>query len=424
MYVGCDLHKEKHVAVMLSTSGEKLGEIEFVNRPSEFPELMEKIFKHKKKHWKIAFGLEDVGGFGRCLAQFLVDKKQIVKEVNSALTRMRRNSFPTTRKDDSWDAQCVATVLKDNFDDLPDAKPMDIYFCLQQLVGRRNALTRQGSRLKQNLHQQLSYHYPSYRKFFSDLSGKSALNFFEKYPSPKYLIEIDEIRLGEELKEWSNNFLGSNKAREILEYVKRDGDTILDFQGFRDFTVVSLIREIKFKESELIKIDAKLKELIDMFDYKLTSVQGIDIVSAAGIIAEVGDISRFKSADKLARYAGVAPVPFSSGKKINMCISKQGNRVLNNILYMLALRHIIVSKDLKKPNNPMMREYYDKKISEGMSEKSALVRVQRKLVNLIYSMMKNKTEYVKPDGTSGKFMKREEGKDCLKVEYGTDGIAV
>jgi transposase len=69
------------------------------------------------------FGLEDVGGYGRALAQYLTDHGQVVKEVNPALSYAERKSHVTVQKSDSWDAECVARILVRQLSHLPDAKP-------------------------------------------------------------------------------------------------------------------------------------------------------------------------------------------------------------------------------------------------------------------------------------------------------------
>ena len=94
------------------------------------------------------FGLEDVGGYGRDLALYLIEQGYIVKFVNSSLSNSERNSYAMTQKNDSWDAQCVANVLIQQLPHLPDASPSDIHWVIGQLVGRRNALmkTKQGNR--------------------------------------------------------------------------------------------------------------------------------------------------------------------------------------------------------------------------------------------------------------------------------------
>lgn len=115
--------------------------------------------------------------------------------------------------------------------------------------------------------------------------------------------------------------------------------------------------------------------------------------TAANLIAEIGDITRFPNADKLARFSGIAPVNFSSAGKGTDQKSKQGNRLLHGIFYMLTIQQVQVQKVTKEPRNPVFYAYYKRKVAEGKSKKQALVCVMRRLVNITYGMLKNKTEY-------------------------------
>jgi transposase len=161
IYVGIDLHKFQHTAVILDCWFEKLGEVTFENKPSAFPSLLEYVNRFLTEGITPVFGLEDVGGYGRDLALYLKEKGYIVKFVNSSLSNAERNSYAMTQKYDSWDAQCVANVLIRQLPYLPDAIPSDLYWMIAQLVGRRNALVKSQTALKNQLHLQLSFHYPS-----------------------------------------------------------------------------------------------------------------------------------------------------------------------------------------------------------------------------------------------------------------------
>nr|WP_317954618.1 IS110 family transposase [Paenibacillus chitinolyticus] len=389
-----DLHKAHHTAVIINCWNERLGEIQIENKPSAFDDLMKFVKKHTAKGLTPVYGLEDTGGNGRALAVHLVEKKQIVKEVNSALSYSERMSHATTQKSDSWDAYCIAKVLLARLDELPDANPQDLYWTLGQLVARRNAIVKHASGLKNQMHQQLSYHYPSYKKFFCDIDGKAALAFWEKYPAPHQALTVGVDELAEYLREASHNTCSTRKAGEILDLVKQDGETKRNFQEYRDFLIVNMVKDMR-RSRELIKqIEEQLRQVLTQTDYKLESMDGISTVTAAELVAEIGDIHRFSNADKLARFAGIAPIRFSSGGKGKDQASGQGNRVLNAIFHNLAVQQIQVAKgDNKKQRNPVFYEFYQRKLAEGKTKKQALICVMRRLVNIIYSMMKNKTEY-------------------------------
>ncbi|WP_058487094.1 IS110 family transposase [Defluviitalea phaphyphila] len=124
------------------------------------------------------------------------------------------------------------------------------------------------------------------------------------------------------------------------------------------------------------------------------SIENISLVEMNRLEVMFGDINRFRNANKLARYAGVAPTRFSSAGKGKDTKGTQGNRTLNGVLYSLAMQQIQLTKGTKRPRNPILFEYYQNKISEGKTKTQVLIYIQRRLVNIIYGMMKNKTESV------------------------------
>lgn len=123
---------------------------------------------------------------------------------------------------------------------------------------------------------------------------------------------------------------------------------------------------------------------------------GIELVTASALIAEIGDVRRFPNANKLARFAGIAPVYFGSGGKGKTHKSKQGNRALHALFYNLAVQQVQVAKGSKMPRNPVFHAYYQKKLKEGKTKGQALVCIMRRLVNIVYGMMKYKTAYELP----------------------------
>ncbi|MED2845881.1 IS110 family transposase [Bacillus toyonensis] len=396
LYVGVDLHKEHHTAVIINCWQEKLGEIQFDNKPSAFSKFLLEVETYVSDGLSVVFGLEDVGGYGRALAKYLVDHEQVVKEVNPALSFLERKSQVMIHKNDSWDAECVARILINKFNQLPDAKPNDLFWSIQQLVSRRNALVKAQSALKNQLHIQLNHHYPSYKKFFSELDGKTALAFWQQYPSPSCLEGANIKQLTAFLLDVSNNTCSVKKASEILKLVKEDGHTMKEYQETRDFLVRSIVRDIEFKKTEMKYIERELKQLVKLLDYQLETMPGIELVTASALIAEIGDVRRFPNANKLARFAGIAPVYFGSGGKGKTHKSKQGNRALHALFYNLAVQQVQVAKGSKMPRNPVFHAYYQKKLKEGKTKGQALVCIMRRLVNIVYGMMKYTTAYELP----------------------------
>jgi len=116
-------------------------------------------------------------------------------------------------------------------------------------------------------------------------------------------------------------------------------------------------------------------------------MNGCGTVLASAVMAEIRNIERFHSPAALAKYAGLAPRQKSSGKTIRHVKSKSGNRKLNMAIHRIALSQISNS------GNQYAKAYFKKKITEGKSKNQALCCLKRKLVNIIYMMLKHRQTY-------------------------------
>ena len=395
IYVGIDLHKETHTAVMLDCWNQKLGEITFENKPSEFHKLTKKVSRFVTEEKTAVYGLENAYGYGRTLAVWLLEKGHAVKDVNTALSYAQRKSVPMYQKSDSYDAEAVALVLINMLDKLPDAVPDDAYWTLSQLVNRRDNICSHQQRLKNQLHEQLCVAYPSYKQFFGDISRRTALYFWLKYPSPEHLKGKSAEELAAELRPVSHNNCTVKRAEKILELVRMDGQTTREHQASRDVITRSIAGDLEHYREQLEIVETAIVNMLPSFNCTLMTMPGVDVTTAANMLAEIGDINRFPNANKLAKFAGICPIYFSSaGKGKDMC-PKQGNRRLQAIFYFLAIQMIQVSTN-GTPRNKVFREYYLKRVAEGKNKQQALICISRRLVNIVYGMLKNHTEYREP----------------------------
>jgi transposase len=392
-FIGIDSHKDTHTAVLINCFFERLGEVTFRNLPSEFPGFLLKAEELKEEGTRLVFGLEDVSMYGRALAVFLKNNNQQAKHVNALLVAKERKNQNVTQKTDSVDAECAARVLLSKFDELPGSLPDDKYYILKTMVSRRGVIIKNNISLKNHLHSLVTQHYPNYTSIFRNIDGKSALAFFYCYPSPQALDGVGLEELAGFFKEVSQGKVGFARARMILETRE---DTAVPFQEVRDEAVRSTIRQIEVNLLEIQRLEASLAEFLKQFECSLTSMKGIDVVSAAQIMACIGDVRKFPTPAKLARYAGVAPVTYASGRKNIQFANQRGNRELNSIFHLLAVRLITTLGPANKILNPFFKEYYERKISEGKTKRQALKSVERRLVNIIWGMLTNNEEYVNP----------------------------
>lgn len=127
----------------------------------------------------------------------------------------------------------------------------------------------------------------------------------------------------------------------------------------------------------------------------LTTIPGVNTITAAKIVSEIGDVRRFRSASKLAQFAAIAPLKVSSANNETTKKRKEGNRRLQATIYFLAIQMIQVSPK-GVPRNPAFRAYYDRRLKEGKPPKQILICISRRLISIIYGMLKNQTEYRMP----------------------------
>ena len=393
-YVGIDSHKDTHTAVFLDCFFEKLGEIQFDNLPSKFPEFLANALMLQQENTVLLFGLEDVSAYGRTLTVFLKEQNQQIKHVNALLVARERKNQTITQKTDSVDAECAARVLLSKLDELPDANPEDKYWILRSLVVRRDFIVKHNISLKNHLHSLLMHHYPNYRTFFHNIDNGSSLAFFSRYPSPSTLEGTDFNELSAFLSEAVGRRWGNAKARMILDNLQ---DTTVPFQEIRDISVQSTIRQIEFNLAEIERIETALTEVLSWFDTRLTTMNGIGTVCAAQLLSCIGDIKRFPTSAKLARYSGIAPVTYASGKKDMQFANQRGNRELNSLFHQLAVRLISTTSHKNVVMNSYFYEYFQRKQAEGKTKQQALKCVQRRLVNIIWNMLTYGRAYENPE---------------------------
>ena len=352
LFVGVDVHKDTHTAVALSPFGEKIFEMKIGNETVDFVSLIEKAHQEANRVGLTpSFGLEDVHSWGERLSSFLVEEGLPVRAVAPILVDHIRQKATHPEKSDSLDAQGVAEVMIRRIDTLPvytlteDAKKSKQ---IRELSCEREWLVKERARLKNQLHILLHrIHNTAYRTMFKDSFSKKAL-------------------------------------RHWMRSVPKGTDAILAQRMKR------AVRRIVDLGEEIVEIEKELASLIATSGHTLSTASGCGIIIAAEIIGEVSDISRFPVPASLAKYAGCAPREHSSGKTIRWRKTRSGNRRLNRAFHRMALSQI------SRSGNEAARIYFQRKISEGKSKSQALVCLRRQMVNIVWMMMKHKTEYRLP----------------------------
>lgn len=353
LFVGVDVHKDTHTAVGLSPFGEKVFNLTIGNGIKDFGTLLEKTNREAMRLGLSAqFGLEDVHSWGERLSSYLVTAGVSVRSVAPILVDHHRQKTTHPEKNDSLDAQGVAEVMIQKIDTLPmytitgeAQKAKDI----REISLEREWLVKERARLKNQLHILLHrIHNTEYKNKFKDPFSLRAMKYWMKS--------------------------ATNKG----------ADTLLTRRMKR------AIRRLRDIRSEILELEKELAILIKVSGHTIETANGCGTVIAAEIIGEIGDIAKFKTPGALAKYSGCAPREYSSGKTKRYRKTRSGNRRLNRAFHRIALSQI------SRMGNDAARNYFKRKISEGKTKAQALVCLRRQLVNVVWVMMKQKTEYIYP----------------------------
>ncbi len=139
--------------------------------------------------------------------------------------------------------------------------------------------------------------------------------------------------------------------------------------------------------SQTKEIDGELEDIASKNYAYLATCPGCGVLTASKLIAYVKDIDRFKSEKQLAKYAGIAPRKYESGKIKRSISSVRGHSDLRRAIKTIALSQI------GRRGNVLGKEYFEKKIKEGKSKRQALKCLMRQNVKIIFAMMKEQREY-------------------------------
>jgi len=140
------------------------------------------------------------------------------------------------------------------------------------------------------------------------------------------------------------------------------------------------VRHLRELTREVDALERELAALVETQAPRLLEVAGVGVLTAAKLVAEVAGIERFGSPAKLARMAGVAPIPASSGARQRHRLDRGGNRQLNAALHRIAIT--------QRRYHPPAQAYVERKLGEGKTTREALRCLKRQLIRSVYSTMR------------------------------------
>jgi transposase len=271
------------------------------------------------------------------LERFLIDRGERVVRLAPQLMAGARRGVRTRGKSDPIDALAIArAALREGIKTLPTARLAGPEREIRQLALYRERLLDMRTRLSNELRWQLHDLWPDW-----ELPAKALAH-------PGWQTKV------------ASRLARAEQTTQVL--IARD--------------TIRRIKELTRATKDLYN---QIAALVKRLAPQLLAEPGIGALLAAKFIGEIAGIDRFSSDAQLARLAGCAPIPVSSGRSDRYRLDPGGNRRLNSAFYMLAV--IRISHD------PRTAVYLAKQRANGKTKREAIRNLKRHLVRRVYHLL-------------------------------------
>ena len=395
LYVGIDVSSRNNVAYPMKPDGSKHSNFSVENSPRGSAELVKQIVKALTSYnlTEVTVGLESTGCYGDHLVYFLKENAELAKfnrsihVLNPKQVKKFKDTYNDLQKNDYIDSFVIADCLR--FGRINKEVYMDDarFKALQILTRQRFFAVRSLTVEKQRFLNVIFKKYSSLaqNKVFSNTFGASALALYEEFDSADTLAYMDLHELTDFLvKKSKNRFSDPEAVAKAIQKAARSSyrlpKTVNDSVNQVLSSSICLIRAL---EQQIKVLDKAIAEQLELIPNTLQSIPGIGPVYSAGIIAEIGDIHRFKNQSALGKYAGLAWTQNQSGdfESKHTKLIRSGNKFLKYYLCEAAL-------SLVRCDTEYSRFYHLKynEVNKGQ-HKRALALTARKFVRLVYALL-------------------------------------
>ncbi|MDC3424284.1 IS110 family transposase [Aquibacillus sp. 3ASR75-11] len=405
LLVGLDVSMKSHHVHFMKEDGTSITDFSVSNDEHGADTLIQKMKETAEKNQirQLKIGLEATSNYGWHVAHYLKEQLSSEKEnistsiyvLNARKVARFKKGYDTLPKNDRIDAWVIADHLR--FGRLPNEMKDAIHYeALQRLTRTRFHLAKEIARNKTYFLNQLFIKFSGMRQDnpFSNTFGATSLAVIQEL-EPETITKMSLQELVDFIQEkGKNRFQNPEEVASYLQKVARSSYRLnKTLQDPVNLSMTVIISTIQHMESQIKRLDKEIAKLMKGIPQTLTSVKGIGDVYAAGLIAEIGDIKRFKDHHALAKYAGLVWNQYQSGEYEAEETSrmKTGNKYLRYYLVQAA--------DSIRRSDSDYKSFYQKKYQEVTKHqhKRALVLTARKLVRLVFSLLKTNQLYISPE---------------------------
>lgn len=385
--VGIDVAKRGHEVCIITDSGDVVAKpFSIKNNCTGYNLMMEKVRLQTRIRNEVVFAMESTAHYWLALYTRLVKEGYKVVVLNPIQTSAMREMLIRKIKTDAKDALVIAEVIR--FGHYSESNvTQDKMLALKELCRNRSYLVDMASDLKRKITAIIDRIFPEYETQFESIFSKTSIAVLKKYPTPQKMSNAHIDKLTEILQTASNGHFGEWKAIE-LKATAKNSFGIRDCEEVYSTLITIMLEEMQAINEKARMLEKRIEEIFKTLDSPITSIPGIGPLLGAAIISEIGDISRFQSADKLAAYIGVDPMVKQSGEynSTNTRMSKRGSPYLRRVIWLasqLAVQH-----------DPMFKAYYNRKAGQGMKYMTIIGHVTKKMTAVIFAILRDNKTYV------------------------------
>lgn len=374
-FVGIDVSKYKHDCFIATEAGEIIQKnFTIENCHNGFSHLLQTLnsLDHSQE---IRIGFEATGHYGLNLKLFLEKEHYSFMEINPVLlSKFLKAQTLRKTKTDAIDSRSIAHWLM-SVEYKPHPREFYHMYSLKSLTRLRDSLVKQRSFYLVKITNVLDHIFPEFKPFFKDHFSMTALYILNKYHSPQ---AISRMRSGsyDELRKMSRGKFTMNQFFQLKDLASR---SVGESNPIMESQLASLLGLYFSLNAEIEKLESQIIQLVTDLDRPTLSITGVGPLSAAAILSEFGDISRFGSPAQMLSFAGLEPGYYQSG------MSEHGGRMVKRGSSHLRFTLMNVCVPLIR-YNVVFAEYYHKKRSEGKPHRVAMSHVAKKLVRVIYTL--------------------------------------
>jgi transposase len=188
---------------------------------------------------------------------------------------------------------------------------------------------------------------------------------------------------------------------DALQQMRQQEANRLEPASIAEMVRVTIQAHLAFLDAQITQvtaqIDAHIEAHADLRHQRdlLVSIKGIGPRTAATLLAELGDVRRFTNARQVVAYAGLNPRQYRSGSSVEKRtrLSKQGNAAIRKALYFPALAAV--------QTNPVVMALRSRLLARGLSKMAAIGAAMRKLLRLVYGVIKTGRPFDPASGQGG-----------------------